>query len=119
LGSTGGIRKFLGVLAAFRVTLMGGSRSVLALVDRSQVRKLVPAAVVHGDNVIGLERIFRDAGLAAERTRAAYPCARPAPGLPEQDLPVVLVRGSVGPSVPGRLLPPGARPVPLAIDGPA
>ena len=96
----------MGVLAAFRVALMGGSASVLALVDRPQVRELVPAAVVHGDDVIGLERIARDAGLAADLASAAYPGARPAPGPPEQDL--VLVRGSVGPSVPGRLLPPGA-----------
>ena len=118
---TGGIRKLSGILAAFggHVALMGGSAGVLGLVDRPQVRELVSAAVSHGDDVIGLERIVRDAGLAADLADAAHPGARPAPGPPQQDLPVVRVRGSVASSVPGRLPPPGAGLVPLAIDGPA
>jgi hypothetical protein len=71
LGSTEGIRKFLGVLAAFRLALVSGSASVLALVDRPQVRELLSAAVVHGNDVIGLERIARDAGLAADLASAS------------------------------------------------
>jgi hypothetical protein len=53
------------------VALLGGSASVLGLVDRPQVRELLSATVGHGDDVIGLERIAGDAGLAADLASAA------------------------------------------------
>jgi hypothetical protein len=49
-----------------------------------QVREFVPAAISHRDDVIGLKRIARDAGLAAHLAGTADPGARSASGPPQQ-----------------------------------
>jgi hypothetical protein len=84
--------------------------SVLALVDRPQVRKFISAAISHGDDVIGLERIIRRPRPAAEFASAALAGSGSAPGHAELDLPGALVRGPVAPSVPGGLVRQARRP---------
>jgi hypothetical protein len=101
------------------VALLAGTASVLAPVDRPQIRDRVVAVVGHADDVVRLDRIARNAGTAAEFAGAAnagHPAVvtASASGSSEHDLPVAPVRGTVGALVLG-FPRPAAGPTPRAV----